>query len=514
MKKTIKILIFISIFLMLILPAFSFVQAATTFAILHPTPTSVTIKVGGLNLNQTYNFKLSLDNQTFRLLQVQADAAGTARPDFLNLFPGKTYDLNVTDLVFSFVGNFKFTTQSAATPNMVISSFTDKSVTMGADGLIPSQTYKFIISSSTEVVYEKIINNVTRASDSFSNLTPDKTYNLNLKQYDPSSGILTDGATPIQFTTKTAAVPTMTVDPSDITTISVKVLLSGLDSHQEYKLLISTSTKLVEEKIILLVEARPYTFSNLASGTAYNLNLKKYDPSTGFLTDFGVPSIPFTTKSTSTPTMTFTPASPTTFVTINATGLTPSQKYVFAISYEGNVVDARNSEVTATNETATTPFSDLTPGKNYVVTLFSSKDLSKQVAPPIFFTTKTPEGGGTGDTGGGNETPPSTGGGGLVPCDNSSGNLCDFNALMKLVNTVIKFILYDMVIPIAAIMFVYAGFELVTSGGSTEKRGIAKKVFTNAVIGLIIAVAAFLIIRTILSILGYSGSWIGFNPIQ
>ena len=101
----------------------------------------------------------------------------------------------------------------------------------------------------------------------------------------------------------------------------------------------------------------------------------------------------------------------------------------------------------------------------------------------------------------------------LVQCDNSKGNLCDFNALMALVNRVIGFILYGMVIPIAAIMFAYAGFELVTSGGSTEKIGKAKKIFTDVVIGLIIAMAAFLIIRTILSILGYEGDWIGFNPL-
>jgi hypothetical protein len=111
---------------------------------------------------------------------------------------------------------------------------------------------------------------------------------------------------------------------------------------------------------------------------------------------------------------------------------------------------------------------------------------------------------------------------GLVPCNNnntpvtnSDGTVtqpipCDFVQLVNLVNTVIKFILFGMVIPIAAIMFVYAGFELVTSGGSTEKRGLAKKVFTNTVIGLIFAVASWLIVRTILLILGYSGAWIGF----
>ena len=107
----------------------------------------------------------------------------------------------------------------------------------------------------------------------------------------------------------------------------------------------------------------------------------------------------------------------------------------------------------------------------------------------------------------------------LVPCSNTpdpttgiipDASKCGFNQLMDMVNNVIKFFLFDMAIPIAAIMFFFAGFELVTSGGSTEKRGLAKKVFTNAVLGLIIAMAAWLIIRTLLSILGYEGAWIGF----
>lgn len=97
----------------------------------------------------------------------------------------------------------------------------------------------------------------------------------------------------------------------------------------------------------------------------------------------------------------------------------------------------------------------------------------------------------------------------LVLCDTN----CGFNDFMALINRVIKFILFDMVIPIAAIMFAYAGFLLVFAGGdSSGARTKAKSIFTNAVLGLIIAVAAFLIIRTILSILGYEGSWIGFNP--
>jgi hypothetical protein len=105
----------------------------------------------------------------------------------------------------------------------------------------------------------------------------------------------------------------------------------------------------------------------------------------------------------------------------------------------------------------------------------------------------------------------------LVPCDNTpdtSGKIahpCDFNAFMNMVNTDIRFILYDMVVPIAAIMFVYAGFLLITAGEETSHaRTKAKEIFTNTVIGLIIAVAAFIIINTVLHILGYDGSWIGF----
>lgn len=97
----------------------------------------------------------------------------------------------------------------------------------------------------------------------------------------------------------------------------------------------------------------------------------------------------------------------------------------------------------------------------------------------------------------------------LVPCDKG----CGFNDFMALINKVIKFILYGMVIPIAAIMFAYSGFLMFTAGGEAAgARTRAKSIFFSVVWGLIIAVAAFLIIRTILSILGYSGSWIGFNP--
>ena len=99
----------------------------------------------------------------------------------------------------------------------------------------------------------------------------------------------------------------------------------------------------------------------------------------------------------------------------------------------------------------------------------------------------------------------------LVPCDNSTAHPCDWNALMSLVNNIINFILYFMAIPIAAIMFAYAGFLMVTAGGEAAgARTKAKGIFTNAVIGLVIAAACWLIIKLILSVTGYNGAWIGF----
>jgi hypothetical protein len=97
---------------------------------------------------------------------------------------------------------------------------------------------------------------------------------------------------------------------------------------------------------------------------------------------------------------------------------------------------------------------------------------------------------------------------GIVPCNGPTD--CNWNTLMTLINRIINFVLFVLAVPIAAIMFAYAGILLLSSGGNTTQMGKAKKIFSSVAIGLIIAAAAWLIIHTVLSILGYSGSWIGF----
>jgi hypothetical protein len=106
--------------------------------------------------------------------------------------------------------------------------------------------------------------------------------------------------------------------------------------------------------------------------------------------------------------------------------------------------------------------------------------------------------------------------GGLVPCGNdkdAEGNIinpCDFDYFLFMINKIINFILTVLAIPLAAVAFAYAGFLLLFSGGQASQRQKAKTIFWNTAIGLIIIAACWLIISTILSVLGYDGAWIGF----
>ncbi len=92
---------------------------------------------------------------------------------------------------------------------------------------------------------------------------------------------------------------------------------------------------------------------------------------------------------------------------------------------------------------------------------------------------------------------------GLIPCGNPGQTGCDYKTFIQLLNNVINFIIKGLVIPIAAIMFAYAGIQLIAHGGAPESRTKAKTIFFNTVIGLVLVVGAFLIIKTFLIIVGY-----------
>ncbi len=82
----------------------------------------------------------------------------------------------------------------------------------------------------------------------------------------------------------------------------------------------------------------------------------------------------------------------------------------------------------------------------------------------------------------------------LVPCDGVNCSVCDLALLAQNLLNVGVYIL----IAIAAIMFAWAGFEMLTSQGSSAKYGLAKRIFGNVMIGLIILLISWVVIDTVM----------------
>lgn len=87
-------------------------------------------------------------------------------------------------------------------------------------------------------------------------------------------------------------------------------------------------------------------------------------------------------------------------------------------------------------------------------------------------------------------------------------NNCGFEDLMTLINKVINFLLFVIATPLVAIGLCYAGFLYLTSGGSSEKTGQAKSILMNLVIGYIVALLAWIVVKTIMVSLGFNATGI------
>jgi hypothetical protein len=84
--------------------------------------------------------------------------------------------------------------------------------------------------------------------------------------------------------------------------------------------------------------------------------------------------------------------------------------------------------------------------------------------------------------------------GGFVPCSGAGCNFCHF---IVLANSIIAWLIGVLAVVFGVMVFA-AGIGLVTSGGNPSKLSDAKKSLTNALIGLIIVLAAWLIVDTLL----------------
>lgn len=97
--------------------------------------------------------------------------------------------------------------------------------------------------------------------------------------------------------------------------------------------------------------------------------------------------------------------------------------------------------------------------------------------------------------------------GSLVPCTNN----CDLNSAMQLINNLITFLIKVILFPVAIIMFMYAGYTYITSQGNPSKRADVKKMLKHLILGLLLILCAWLIVKTLLVMIGYTDNTFFFN---
>lgn len=93
---------------------------------------------------------------------------------------------------------------------------------------------------------------------------------------------------------------------------------------------------------------------------------------------------------------------------------------------------------------------------------------------------------------------------GLVPCGGPGEEMCNTNFAVSFANGLISYLITLLGV-IAVIVLVYSGFKMVLSAGNESEWKAAKERFTNIVIGIVIILAAWLVVDTVLKILTDKG---------
>lgn len=88
---------------------------------------------------------------------------------------------------------------------------------------------------------------------------------------------------------------------------------------------------------------------------------------------------------------------------------------------------------------------------------------------------------------------------GLVPC--GSGNLptCTVAHIFELIARIVRFLLFTVAVPLCALAITYGGIKIAMYSTNPGAKDEGKKIVINAGIGLLVALASYLIVDTILS---------------
>jgi hypothetical protein len=88
--------------------------------------------------------------------------------------------------------------------------------------------------------------------------------------------------------------------------------------------------------------------------------------------------------------------------------------------------------------------------------------------------------------------------GSLIPCTNK----CSFPDIIKLFNNILTFLITTVFLPLFVLVFMYAGYTYLTAQGNPSKIANVKKLLINVIIGLVIVLTAWLLVRVFFQTIG------------
>jgi hypothetical protein len=88
----------------------------------------------------------------------------------------------------------------------------------------------------------------------------------------------------------------------------------------------------------------------------------------------------------------------------------------------------------------------------------------------------------------------------LVPSCSGEGGVCTYCDFLAMAQSIIKFLM-EVSIPIGVIFIIYGSIMLMVAAGAPERAQNARKIITSAIIGVAIALCAWLIVNTIFIVL-------------
>jgi hypothetical protein len=87
----------------------------------------------------------------------------------------------------------------------------------------------------------------------------------------------------------------------------------------------------------------------------------------------------------------------------------------------------------------------------------------------------------------------------IVP-ETCTGPNCDCGDLVQLASNILNTGIYIAIV-LSAILFAWAGFQYLTNAANAEGKGHAKELIKNVIIGLVVILAAWLIVNTLMETL-------------